>query len=119
MVRPMDRSGKRKASSPHDVQPSKVDVAALRQHMRAAGERRSKAREDVRRVHMPKSRELSRHGSPMAKRGRVIEVSTSEEAAEESEHSCEMSDRHQSWRYVILSRPHFALPCCRQCCGIG
>ena len=92
MVQPMDQSGKRKASSPPNVPPPEVDVAALRQHRRVARERRSKAREDVRRVHMPKNRELSRHGSLVVKRGRVIEVSTSEEAAEESEHSRRMSD---------------------------
>ena len=81
-----DQSGKRKASSSPDVPPLEVDVAALQQHMRAVGEKRSKAREDVRRVHMPKSRDLSRHGSPMAKRCHVIEVKTSEEATKESEH---------------------------------
>ena len=92
MVRPRDRSGKRKASSPPEVPPPEVELAALRQHRRAAGERRSRVREDMRRVHMPKNRELSRHGSPMAKWGRVIEVNTSE-ATEESEHSRGMSDQ--------------------------
>lgn len=102
MVRPRDRSGKRKASSPPHVPPPE-DVAALRQHRRAAGERRAKAREDARRVHISKTRELSKHGSPIVKRGRVIEVSTSEEAEEESEHSRGMSDRQQSWRLVTIS----------------
>lgn len=48
----------------------------------------------------------------MAKRGRIIEVSTSEEAAEESEQSRGMSDREQSWRYVIffLELLHFLAP---------
>lgn len=106
MVRSRDVRGKRKADSPPDVPPSDVDVAALRQDRRAEGERRSKAREDTRRVHMAKTRELSRHGSPLPKRSRVIQVSRSEEAAEETEHSRGHSDREQSWRYVVLS-PHF------------
>ena len=93
MVRLRDRSGKLKASSPPNVAPPEVDLAALRQHMRVAGERRSKAREDVRRVYTSKSKELSRHGSPLAMRGRVIEVSTLEEAPEESEHNHGMSDQ--------------------------
>jgi hypothetical protein len=95
MVRSRDRTGKRKASSPDE--PTE-DLAALRQHRRAAGERRVKAREDLRRVSRPKTKELSRHGSPMTKRGRVIEVTTSEEAPGESEHSRGTSDREQSWR---------------------
>lgn len=101
MVRPLDKH-KRKATSPADVPPPE-DVAALRQHRRAAGERRSKVREDARRVHTTKTQELSRHGSPIVKRGRVIEVSTSEEAEEESEHIRGMSDRQQSWRLVTIS----------------
>lgn len=101
MARPRDR-GKRKADSPPDVPPPD-DVAAQRQHRRAAAERRSKAREDARRVHTTKTRELSRHGSPILKRGRVIDDSTSEEAGEESEHSRSMSDRQQSWRLVLIS----------------
>ena len=68
--------------------PPEVDVATLRQHKRAVRERRLKAREDVRLVHMPKAKSCQ----GMAKRDRVIEVSTSEEAAEESEHSRGMSD---------------------------
>jgi hypothetical protein len=84
MVRSRDVRGKRKADSPPDVEPSDVDVAALRQHRRAEGEKRSKAREDTRRVHMAKTRELSRHGSPLPKRSRVVQVTTSEEAAEEN-----------------------------------
>jgi len=63
--------------------------------------------EDFRRGHMAKRRELSRHGSPLPKRVRVIEVSTSEEAGEETEHSRGHSDREQSSRYVFLSPPLF------------
>jgi hypothetical protein len=107
MVRSRDARRKCKASSPPYVPPPEVDVAALRQHQRAAGERRSKAREDLRRVHMAKTRELSKHGSPLPKQGRVIEVSTSEEAAEELERSRGHSDREQSWGYVFLSRFFF------------
>ena len=106
--------GKRKASSPPDVETPDVDVAAMRQHRRAGGERGSKARESSRRVHMAKSRELSRHGSPLPKRSRVIQVSTSEEAAEESEHSRGHSDRERSWRYVAL-RPFVSLRSLRTC----
>lgn len=109
MVRSREARGKRKASSPADLPPSEVDVAALRQHRRAAGERRSKAREDLRRVHSSKTRELSRHGSPLPKRGRIIEVSTSEEAGEESERSRGQSDREQSWRFAFLSPSFFHL----------
>ena len=120
LVWPRDWSGKQKASSPPDVPPPpKVDLATLRQHMRIAGERRSKAREDARRVYTSKSRELSRHGSPLVKRGHVIEVSTSEEAPEELKHSRGMSDQQQSWRYVTLSPPNYTLPCFCQYNGIG
>lgn len=96
MVRPRDR-GKRKASTPPDVPPPD-DVAAVRQQKRPAGERRVGAREGARRVHTARTRELSRHGSPMKKRGRVIEVSTSEEAGEESDHSRGITERQPSWR---------------------
>ena len=119
MVRPRDRSGKRKASSPSDVPPPEVDLAVLRQHRRVDGERMLKAREDVSRVYTSKSRELSRHGSPLAKRGRVNEVSTLEKAPEESEHNRGMSNRQQSWRYVILSPPDYTFPCSCQYNGIG
>ena len=98
MVRKGEARGKRKASSPAALPPSEVDVAALRQQRRAAGERRSKAREDPRRVHFSNMRELSRNGSPLPKRSRTIEVSTSEEAGEESERNRGQSDREQSWR---------------------
>jgi hypothetical protein len=54
-------------------------------------------------VHTAKTRELSRHGSPLPKRSRAIEVTTSEEEAEESEHNRGHGDREQSWRYGILS----------------
>ena len=114
MVRSRSAMGKRKANSPPDVETADVDAAAMRQHQRAGGERGSKARESSRRVHMGKSRELSRHGSPLPKRSRVIQVSTSEEAAEESEHSRGHSDRERSWRYVALS-PLFSLRCLCTC----
>lgn len=97
-MRSREARGKRKASSPADVPPSEVDVAALRQQRRAAGERRSKAREDLKQLQSSKRRELSRHGSPPSKRGRIIEVSTSEEAGEESERSRGRSDREHSGR---------------------
>jgi hypothetical protein len=94
MVRLADRSGKRKAISPPTLPPPELDVVALRQHRRAAGERRLKAREDVRRVPTSKSRELKRRGSPLEKRSMVIHMSTSEEeAAEECERSPGTSDR--------------------------
>ena len=109
MVRPRDR--KRKAPSPTDMAPPE-DVAALRQHRRAASERRSKAKEDARRVHITKSR----HGSPTVKRARVIQVSTSEEAEEESLHSRGMSGRQQSWRFVVVS-PLFSFFCACVSCG--
>ena len=79
MARPRDRSGKRKEVSPLTLEPSEVDVSALRQHRRAAGERRSKAREDARLLAASKSKEAGRRGSPAARRGRVIEVTSSEE----------------------------------------
>lgn len=96
MVRSRDARGKWKATSPPVVPPPEVDVAALRHQRRAAGERRLKSREDLRRVHMAKTKEVSRHGSPLPKRGHTIEVSTSEEAASELEHSRGHSDREQS-----------------------
>ena len=104
MVRPRDH-GKRKASTPPEV-PGADDVTAVRQQRRPAGERRVHTREGGRRVHTAKTRELSRHGSPIAKRGRVIEVSTSEEAEEESEHSRGIAERQPSWRSVFIS-PYF------------
>ena len=109
MVRSRDRSEKRKASSPDSMAPPDVDVAALRQHNRAAGERRSKAREDVRSVPLSRSRAQVKHHSPPPKRTRVIEVSTSSEEAEEGEHSKGMSDRQQSLRYVLLPHLNFEI----------
>ena len=86
--------------SPVSMAPPDVDVVVLRQHSPAAGERRSKAREDVRNV--PPSRSIAhvKRPSPPPKRSWVIEVSTSGEEAEEGDHSEGMSDRQQSWRYV-------------------
>jgi hypothetical protein len=107
MVLSREARGKRKVSSPPTLPPTEVDVAAMRQHRGADGERRSKGKEDMRRGHMPKTRELSRRGSPLPKRSRVIEVTTSEDVAEESEHSRGHGDREQSWRYVTLSPPFF------------
>ena len=93
MVRSRDRSGKCKATSPDSMAPPDVDVVVLRQHSRAAGKRRSKAREDVKNV--PPSRSTSQVKCPSLppKRSRVIEVSTSGEEAEEGDHSKGMSDQ--------------------------
>ena len=110
-MRSRDARGKQKASSPTDVPPAELDGAAVRQPRRASGERRSKANPDPRRVHTSKAREVSRHGSPPPKRGRTIEVSTSEEAASESEHS----DREQSSRYSSLWTLFFSLECYCTC----
>jgi hypothetical protein len=74
MLRTRDRTGKRKEMSP----------ATLVEHRRAAGERRSKAREDPRHV-------AGRRGSPPARRRRIIEVSSEEEDAAEDV-------PEQSWR---------------------
>ena len=65
------------------------------------------------RVHMAKSRELSKHGYPVPKRSRVIQVSTSEEAAEESEHI----DHLESWRYVDPEAHFFHFGVCAHVCG--
>ena len=99
MVRSRDRSGKRKATSPDAMAPSEVDVAALRQHNRAAGERRSKAREDARSMPPSRSRAQVRRLSPPPKRSRVIQVSTSDDEASEGAHSEGSRGRGQSWRY--------------------
>ena len=72
--------------------PPDLDVAVLRQHSRAAGERRSKAREDVRNVPPSRSRAQVKHPSPPPKHSRVIEVSISSEEAKEGDHSEGMSD---------------------------
>ena len=114
MVRSRDRSGKRKATSLDSMAPPDVDVVALRQHSWAAGERRSKAREDVRNVPPSRSRAHVKRPSPPPKRSWVIEVSTSGEEAEEGDHSEGMSDRQQSWRYVWLSHLNYTLSCCRR-----
>lgn len=106
MVRPRDGSGKRKASEAEEAA-WEVDVAALRQRRRVEGERRSKAREDRRPVPPRRGRETARRASPLAKRGRVIEVTSSEEdPAPEGEHSGGTTDRERSCRYVHLSLPH-------------
>lgn len=110
MVWPRDGSGKRKAS-PALTAAWEVDVAALRQHRRAEGERCSKAREDTRRVPNPRGRDTARRASPPPKRGRVIEVTSSEEdPAPEGEHSGGMTDRERSCRYVYLSLPYNSPP---------
>ena len=87
--------------------PWEVDVTTLRQHVRPAGERRSKARENPIRVQTSKPTNFLRHSSPLAKRSKVIEMTSSEEeeAAPECEHSGGMSEREQSWRYVTHSLP--------------
>ena len=107
MVRPRDRSGKRKADSPPTLPHSEEDVAALQQHRRAVGERRSKSREDTRRVGSSRSKELVRRASPPPKRSRIIEVTSSEEEAEDGDHSRGESGRAQSWRYGALFSPNF------------
>lgn len=107
MVRPRDRSGKRKADSPPTLPHSEEDVAALQQHRRAVGERRSKSREDTRRVGSSRSKELVRRASPPPKRTRIIEVTSSEEEAEDGDHSRGESGRAQSWRYRLLFNLNF------------
>ena len=96
MVHSRDQSGKRKATSPDSMAPLDVDVVLMRQHSRTAGERRSKAREDVRNVSPSRSGAQVKRLSPPPKRSRVNEVNTLGEEAEEGNHSEGMSDRQQS-----------------------
>jgi hypothetical protein len=103
MVRARDRAGKRKATSPTTMPSFEMDVAALRQHVRLAGERMSKAREDKRIVSTSRGRGLQKRASPPAKQSRVIEFTSSEvEAIPACEQSGGASEREQSWRYVSL-----------------
>ena len=96
MVRSRNRSEKRKATSQDSMAPPDVDVVALRQHNRAAGERRPKAREDVRNLPPSRSKAQVKRPSPPPKRSRVIEVSTLGEEAKKDNHNAGMSDRQQS-----------------------
>jgi len=114
MVRPRECRGKRKATSPDSGDPPEVDVAALRQHSRAAVERRSKAREDVRSVPPSRSRAHAKRVSPPPKRSRVNQVSTSGDEAEEGEHSEGSPSRGQSWRYVFCPHLNYTCCCCRK-----
>ena len=69
--RPSNRTGKSKETSPTTLTPREVDAAALGKHMRAVGERKSKAMEDPRRAATSKDIELVRRGSPPRRRRRI------------------------------------------------
>ena len=113
MARSRDRVGKRKATSPDAMAPVEVDVAALRQHNRAAGERRSKAREDARSVPMSSSRAQVKRHSPPPKRSRVIQVSTTDDEASEGDHSDGSHSRGPSWRYLSFVHLNYSFRRCR------
>ena len=101
MVRPRDRAGKRKATSPTTTPELEEDAAALRQHRRPAGEPRSKARAE-RNAQTSRGRGLSRRASPPPKRARVIEFTSSEdEAIPVAEDSGGAPEKEQSTRYVL------------------
>lgn len=101
MVRPRDRAGKRKATSPATSPELVEDAAALRQHRRLAGEQRSKARaEKV--AHSSRGRGLPKRASPPAKRAWVIEFTSSEdEAIPVAEDSGGAPEKEHSTRYVL------------------
>ena len=101
MVRPRDRAGKRKATSPTTTPELEEDVAALRQHMRPAREQRSKARAE-KIAHSSRGRGLPKRASPPPKRTRVIEFTSSEdEAIPVAEDSGGAPEKEQSTRYVF------------------
>ena len=107
MVRPRERAGKRKATSPTTPPELEVDVAAVRQHRRPAGEQRSKQREDKRLAQSSRGRGLPKRASSPSKRARVIEFTSSEdEAIAVGSYSGGASEKEQSWRYV----PPFCTP---------
>ena len=100
-MRPRDRAGKCKATSPATSPELEEDAAALRQRRRPAREQRSNARaEKV--AHGSRGRGLPKRASPPAKRARVIEFTSSEdEAIPVAEDNGGAPEKEHSTRYVL------------------
>jgi hypothetical protein len=94
-----------------------VDVG--RMHMHLGGEQQTKAKEDPRNATTSKVRDMLQCTSPPTKWTRVTEMTlSSSEDAEEYGDGCGMTDKEQSWRYVLLSPPKVVV-CCLQECRMG
>ena len=109
MVHPTSRCKKGNTSSSANVASREEDVVSPGKRLRAARERRSKAREDPKCAACSKGRELVRRQSLPPIRHRVTDVTSSSKEAQDYSHIGGMSGIEKSWRYVSPSLPNNAL----------